>query len=102
GLPPTAADVDGVVADNRPGAYERLVDRVLASPRFGERLALDWLDAARYADSNGYQSDRDRIMWPWRDWVVRAFNGNMTFDRFTIEQIGGGLPPKANPAPKQA
>jgi SAM-dependent methyltransferase len=95
GLPPTPAEVSAFINDRRPDAYERLVDRLLASPRFGERMALDWLDSARYADSNGYQSDRDRIMWPWRDWVVRQFNANVPFDTFTVEQIAGDLLPRA-------
>jgi ubiquinone/menaquinone biosynthesis C-methylase UbiE len=95
GLPPTSAEVDAFVHDSRPDAYERLVDRLLASPRFGERFALDWLDSARYADSNGYQSDRDRTMWPWRDWAVRAFNANQPFDQFTLEQLAGDLLPGA-------
>ncbi|MGL4554771.1 MAG: DUF1553 domain-containing protein, partial [Gemmataceae bacterium] len=95
GLPPTFDEVTAFLADARPDAYERVVDRLLASPRLGERLAMDWLDSARYADSNGYQSDRDRVMWPWRDWAVRAFNGNLPFDRFTVEQIAGDLLPGA-------
>lgn len=94
GLPPTAREVDSFLADHSAEAYEKAVDRLLASPRYGERMAVDWLDAARYADSNGYQVDRDREMWPWRDWVVRAFNRNLTFDQFTIEQIAGDLLPK--------
>lgn len=76
-------------------AYARLVDRLLASPAFGERLAWDWLDAARYADSNGYQGDQERTMWPWRDWVVQAFNENMPFDQFTVWQLAGDLLPNA-------
>ncbi|MBY0232627.1 MAG: PSD1 and planctomycete cytochrome C domain-containing protein [Gemmataceae bacterium] len=95
GLPPAPEEVRAFVEDKRPDATERLVDRLLASPRYGERLALDWLDSARYADSNGYQSDRDRIMWPWRDWAVREFNRNAPFDRFTVEQIAGDLLPGA-------
>ncbi|MFO0879853.1 MAG: DUF1549 domain-containing protein [Gemmataceae bacterium] len=95
GLPPTPAELDAFINDPRPDAYERQVERLLASPRLGERLAYDWLDAARYADSNGYQSDRDRVMWPWRDWVVRAFNQNQPFDRFTVEQLAGDLLPGA-------
>ena len=77
GLPPTPAEVDAFLTDTAPDAYEKVVDRLLASPRFGERMAWDWLDAARYADSNGYQGDRERTMWPWRDWVVQAYNDNL-------------------------
>ena len=80
---------------NFASAYDRLVDRLLASPAFGERMAWDWLDAARYADSNGYQGDGERTMWPWRDWVVSAFNRNMPYDQFTIEQIAGDQLPSA-------
>jgi hypothetical protein len=93
GLPPTPAEVDSFLADPSPDAYERVVDRLLASPRFGERMARPWLDAARYADTNGYQNDGDRTMWRWRDWVINAFNRNMPFDQFTIEQIAGDLLP---------
>ena len=95
GLPPTPAELDASAADRSPGAYERAVDRLLASPRYGERMALDWLDAARYADTNGYYTDLERHAWPWRDWVIRALNGNMPFDRFTIEQLAGDLLPGA-------
>lgn len=95
GLPPTPTEVDAFLADNSPDAYDRAVDRLLASPRYGQRMAIDWLDAARYADSNGYQVDRDREMWPWRDWVVNAFNRNLSFDQFTIEQLAGDLIPNA-------
>lgn len=95
GLPPTLAEVDAFLADTRPDAYERVVDRLLASPRYGERMAWDWLDAARYADSNGYQGDQERTMWPWRDWVVSALNANMPYDQFTVEQIAGDLLPNA-------
>jgi hypothetical protein len=95
GLPPTAEEVDAFVMDTSPNAYEKVVDRLLASPRFGERMAWDWLDAARYADSNGYQGDGERAMWPWRDWVVRAYNANLPFDRFTVEQLAGDLIPNA-------
>jgi mono/diheme cytochrome c family protein len=94
GLPPTLEEVDAFLADKSAGAYDKVVDRLLESPRYGERMAWDWLDAARYADSNGYQGDQDRTMWPWRDWVVQAFNANMPFDRFTIEQLAGDLLPK--------
>ena len=93
GLPPTPAEVDAFVADHSPSAHDKLVDRVLKSSHYGERMAVDWLDAARYADSNGYQVDRDREMWAWRDWVIRAFNDNKPFDAFTIEQLAGDLLP---------
>lgn len=99
GLPPTPAEVTAFVQDTAPDAYERVVDRLLQSPRYGERMAVDWLDAARYADSNGYQVDRDRDVWPWRDWVIEAFNRNLSFDRFTIEQVAGDLLP--NPTQSQ-
>jgi hypothetical protein len=95
GLPPAPDAVDAFAADPSPDAYERLVDRLLASPAYGERMAWDWLDAARYADSNGYQGDQDRTMWPWRDWVVAVLNANKPFDQFTIEQIAGDLLPGA-------
>jgi mono/diheme cytochrome c family protein len=95
GLPPTPAEVDAFLADTAPDAYERVVDRLLKSPHYGERMAVDWLDAARYADTNGYQVDRDRELWPWRDWVIRAFNDGKPFDQFTIEQIAGDLLPGA-------
>ncbi len=95
GLPPSPEEVDAFLRDDRPGAYERLVDRLLASPRFGERMALDWLDVARYADTYGYQNDRYRAMWPWRDWVVEAFNANLPYDQFITWQIAGDLLPNA-------
>lgn len=95
GLPPTLAEVDAFVADTSAQGFEKVVDRLLKSPRYGERMAIDWLDAARYADSNGYQVDRDRELWPWRDWVIRAFNDNKPFDQFTIEQLAGDLLPNA-------
>jgi hypothetical protein len=95
GLPPTAAEVRAFMADSAPGAYERAVDRLLASPAFGERLAVDWLDVARYSDSFGFQVDRDRDAWPWRDWVVRAFNRNLPFNEFVTWQIAGDLLPNA-------
>jgi len=102
GLPPTPAEVDAFLADSSPGAYERVVDRLLASPRYAERMTIRWLDAARYADTNGYQSDGPRDMWRWRDWVLDAFNSNMPFDRFTIEQIAGDLLPNATLSQKIA
>jgi hypothetical protein len=96
GLPPTQAEVDAYLADcKKPGAYERLVDRLLASPAYGERMALPWLDAARYADSNGFQQDGDTYQWIWRDWVVRALNADMPFDAFSTDQLAGDLLPNA-------
>jgi hypothetical protein len=85
GLPPTVKEMEAFLQDKSPRAYENLVDRLLGSPRYGERLASRWLDAARYADTNGYQVDGDRTMWPWRDWVVEAFNRNMPFDRWELK-----------------
>ena len=98
GLPPTPAEVDVFLADTSPNAYEKVVDRLLASPRYGERMALQWLDFARYADSNGFQVDSSRFQWPWRDWVIRAFNENMPFDQFTVEQLAGDMLVEAGPA----
>ncbi len=99
GLPPSIEEIDAFVNDwNQSGsdaAYERLVDRLLASQRYGERMAVDWLDLARYADTHGYQSDRYRAMWPWRDWVVKAFNQNLAFDDFVTWQLAGDLLPNA-------
>ncbi len=94
GLPPSPQDQDAFLADPSPQAYEQLVDRLLASPHFGERLALPWLDAARYADSNGFQQDGDTHQYLWRDWVVRALNADMPFDQFSIEQLAGDLLPQ--------
>jgi hypothetical protein len=95
GLPPTPQEVDAFVADKDPQAYEKLVDRLLASRHYGERMALPWLDAARYADSNGFQQDGDTWQWIWRDWVVKAFNEDLPFDQFTIWQLAGDLLPNA-------
>ncbi len=95
GLPPTAEEVSAFEKDNAPNAYEHVVDRLLQSPRYGERMAMPWLDSARYADSHGFQTDSSRSQWPWRDWVINAFNTNMPFDEFTIEQIAGDLLPNA-------
>jgi hypothetical protein len=95
GLPPTINEIDAFLRDRNAGALKRLVDRLLRSPPYGERMAGPWLDAARYADTNGYFTDNERTMWPWRDWVIRAFNDNMPFDQFTIEQLAGDLLPKA-------
>ncbi len=97
GLPPTLAETSAFVADTAPNAYEKIVDRLLASPRYGEKMAHQWLDFARYADSHGFQTDTSRTMWPWRDWVIKAFNDNKPFDRFTIEQLAGDLLPGATP-----
>ena len=94
GLPPTPEQVDVFLADDSPEAYEKVVDRLLRSPAYGEHMALGWLDAARYADSNGYQTDGERTMWRWRDWVIEAFNTNMPFDRFTVEQLAGDMLPQ--------
>jgi hypothetical protein len=102
GLPPNLAEVDAFVHDEAPNAYEKLVDRLLASSRYGERMVLDWLDAARYSDTNGYQGDNTRAMWPWRDWAIDALNKNMPFDQFTIEQIAGDMLPGATLAQKIA
>jgi hypothetical protein len=95
GLPPTLAEVNAFVGDRAPGAYERLVDRLLASPRFGERMALPWLDLARYADTHGYHIDSHRDMWLWREWVINAYNRNLPYDRFVVEQLAGDLLPNA-------
>lgn len=94
GLPPTPAEVKAFEDDRAPNATEKVIDRLLASPRYGERMAWPWLEAARYADTNGYQTDAERDMWRWRDWVIDAYNRNMPFDQFTIEQLAGDLLPK--------
>ncbi|MFG0318706.1 MAG: DUF1549 domain-containing protein, partial [Planctomycetota bacterium JB042] len=91
GLPPTPEEIDAFSADDRDDAWERAVDRTLASPHFGERWALHWLDLARYADTHGYEKDARRSMWRWRDWVIDAFDRDLPFDRFTIEQLAGDL-----------
>ena len=95
GLPPTPEEVDAFLKDRSPQAYEKVVDRLLASPHYGEQVGRWWLDLARYADSNGYQVDLARSMWPYRDWVIHAFNRNIPFDQFTIEQLAGDLLPDA-------
>lgn len=95
GLPPTIEEVENFLADDSPDAYEKVVARLLNSPRYGEHMALAWLDAARYADTSGYQADWERFMWPWRDWVVGANNANFPFDQFTVEQLAGDLLPNA-------
>ena len=96
GLPPTPDEVDAFLDDSSPAAYEKLVDRLLASEKYGERMAVDWLDVARYADTHGYQNDRYRPMWPWRDWVVEAFNKNLPYDKFITWQLAGDLLPDAS------
>ena len=93
GLPPTPAETHAFVNDPAPDAYEKVVDQLLASPHYGERWAKKWLDLARYADTNGYEKDRPRSIWPFRDWVIRALNEDMPFDQFTIEQIAGDMLP---------
>jgi len=95
GLPPTPEEVDAFLADTSPDAYEKVVDRLLAGPHYGERWARRWLDLARYADTNGYEKDRARSIWPYRDWVIRALNADMPFDEFTIEQLAGDMLPNA-------
>ena len=97
GLPPTPDEVDDFLGDDRPDAYHRLLDRLLASPRFGEHQAVAWLQAARYADTNGYQHDFYRTVYPWRTWVIRALNANQAFDQFVTEQLAGDLLPDATP-----
>ena len=94
GLPPTPAELKAFTDDQSPQAYEKVVDRLLASPHYGERMAMQWLDFARYADTHGYHIDSAREMWPWRDWVIQAFNRNEPYDQFTIEQIAGDMLPK--------
>jgi len=95
GIPPSPAEVDAFASDSRPDAYERLVDKLLASPQYGERMATPWLDLGRYGDSNGYERDFQRVAWPYRDWVIKSFNENKRFDQFTIEQLAGDLLPNA-------
>lgn len=91
GLPPEPAAVDAFLADHSSDAYERYVDTLLASPHYGERMAIEWLDASRYADSHGYQTDSSRSNWPWRDWLIKAYNTNLPFDQFTIHQLAGDM-----------
>ena len=93
GLPPTLDEVDQFLADDSPDAYEKLVDRLLQSPAYGERMATNWMDVARYADSDGYLDDKHRNFSPWRDWVIKAFNENMPYDQFATWQLAGDLIP---------
>src|SRR5262249_46575359 len=95
GLPPEPADVDAIVNDTSPDWYEKYVDRLMASPHWGEHRGRYWLDAARYADTHGIHFDNYREMWSYRDWVIKALNANMPFDRFTLEQLAGDLLPDA-------
>ncbi|NDH15775.1 MAG: DUF1549 domain-containing protein, partial [Opitutae bacterium] len=102
GLPPSPEEVDAYVKDTSSGAYEKVVDHLLASPHYGERMALEWLDAARYADSNGFQFDGETYQWIWKNWVVQALNEDMPFDQFTIWQLAGDLLPDASTEQKIA
>ena len=102
GLPPTLPELDAFLLDSQGGAYERVVETLLARPQFGEHWARWWLDQARYADSNGFEKDRMRSMWPYRDWVIDAFNMNMPFDQFTVEQLAGDLLPNASESQRVA
>ncbi len=102
GLPPTPAEIDAFLADHSPDAYEKRVDQLLASPHYGERMAMPWLDVARYADTHGYHIDSLRDMWVWRDWVIKAFNQNMPFDEFVLDQVAGDLLPNATDDEKVA
>src|SRR5207247_4063820 len=95
GLPPIPEEADAFVRDTAPDAYDKLVERLLASPHYGERWARRWLDLARYADTNGYEKDRPRSIWLWRDWVIRALNADMPFDEFTTKQLAGDMLPQA-------
>ncbi|MEX0794192.1 MAG: DUF1553 domain-containing protein [Pirellulaceae bacterium] len=102
GLPPTIAEIDAFLADESPDAYEKVVDRLLRSPHYGERMTLMWLDAARYGDSSVFHADGPRHMWPWRDWVIKAYNDNKPFDQFTVEQLAGDLLPDSTVEQKVA
>lgn len=102
GLPPSVAEMDTFLADKSPEAYERVVDRLLASPAYGERMAVDWLDVARFSDTHGYQADRANYLWPWRDWVISAFNRNVRINQFIVWQIAGDLLPNATREQKLA
>ncbi len=102
GLPPTVDELNAFIADHSPDAYEKAVDRLLASPHYGEKMATNWMDVARYADTHGYSVDRYRAMWPWRDWVIDAFNQNQAYDEFITWQLAGDLLPNATKAQKLA
>ncbi len=102
GLPPTPAEVDAFVNDTTPNAYEKVVDRLLASPHYGEQWGRHWLDVARYADTNGYEKDLPRTIWPYRDWVINAINTDLPYDQFVIQQIAGDMLPGATPDQKIA
>jgi hypothetical protein len=102
GLPPTLEEIDAFLADDSPEAYEKVVDRLLGTPAYAERMALDWMDLSRYADSHGYHADGYRLMWPWRDWVIKAFNQNMPYDQFVTWQIAGDMLPEATREQKLA
>ncbi|MBS1724544.1 MAG: DUF1553 domain-containing protein [Armatimonadetes bacterium] len=102
GLPPTASELDAFLNDTSPNAYEKVVDRLLASRRYGERMAMDWMDIARYADSNGYQADYERYQWRWRDWVIDSYNENLPYDEFIVDQVAGDLLPNATLSQKIA
>ncbi len=102
GIPPTWEEREAFANDDSPQAFEKVVNRLLASPRYGERMAADWLDVARYADTHGYQSDRFRHMWAYRDWVINAFNSNQKYDQFVIEQLAGDLLPNATKSQRLA
>ena len=93
-MPPTLEEIDSFLDDASPDAYDRVVDRLLATPRYGEHMARQWLDVARYGDTHGFHLDNVRSLWPWRDWVIEAFNTNMPLDRFTVEQLAGDLLPE--------
>ncbi len=102
GLPPTLEEIDAFLTDNSPSAYEKVVDRLLASESYGERMALEWMDISRYADSHGMHADGARLMWPWRDWVIQSFNNNMPYDEFITWQIAGDMMPNATTEQKLA
>ncbi len=102
GIPPTPSEIEAFLADSSTNAYEKVVDRLLASPRYAERMAFRWMEAARYGDTNGYQTDGPRDMWRWRDWVLDAFNRNMPYDEFTVDQLAGDLLPNATLSQKIA